>query len=298
MAVEAQARPRRAREEEVLVWPDLVFIEFISALVFTAIFIAVSIIYDAPLLNKANLNLTPDPSKAPWYFLNLQELLLHMHPALAGVVVPTIALVGLAAIPYMDRKTEGQGVWFGTRYSGRIAIFSALYATIGTWALIVFNSGKHVQLVEKLGGSWPAKLNWLRSARSIQTETNWGAVSDAVGFNVEKVPVPFNNLNTGNLILGGKGGVFDTLVYPDQLNLNLPGILVEQIIPTAFMIGLPVLLVLILRKVGWIRDTRGVMIALFSGFMATYLTLTVVGSFFRGPGQDLVWPWDLRVDEG
>src|SRR3989337_391943 len=112
-AVEAQvhapAKPRREREQEVLVWPDLVFIEFISAVLITLTFIALSSFVNAPLLNRANFNLTPNPSKAPWYFMNLQELLLHMHPALAGVIVPTIALVLLAAIPYVDRSNEGQG---------------------------------------------------------------------------------------------------------------------------------------------------------------------------------------------
>ena len=64
---------------------------------------------NAPLLDRADPNTTPNPSKAPWYFLNLQELLLHMEPAWAGVIVPTIALILLAAIPYWDRSSEGQG---------------------------------------------------------------------------------------------------------------------------------------------------------------------------------------------
>ena len=83
-----RARSRRQREEELLVWPDLVFIEFIAALLFTLTFTALSILINAPLQDRANPATTPNPSKAPWYFLNLQELLLHMHPALAGVIVP------------------------------------------------------------------------------------------------------------------------------------------------------------------------------------------------------------------
>ena len=102
MATEAQRlaparpRPKREREEEVLVWPHLVFIEFISAVLFTVTFLIVSVFINAPLLNRANLNVTPNPSKAPWYFLNLQELLLHMDAAWAGVLVPTIALIFFA----------------------------------------------------------------------------------------------------------------------------------------------------------------------------------------------------------
>src|SRR6266571_573163 len=110
----AERRPRRERDEEVLVWPDLVFVEFIAALLFTVTLVVLSAVANAPLQARADPNHTPNPSKAPWYFLNLQELLLHMDPALAGVIVPTIALIALGAIPYYDRSNEGQGVWFGT----------------------------------------------------------------------------------------------------------------------------------------------------------------------------------------
>ena len=89
----SQVRPRREREEELLVWPDLVFVEFICAVLFTLSFTVMSAVVNAPLINRANADITPNPSKAPWYFLNLQELLLHMNPALAGVIVPTVALI-------------------------------------------------------------------------------------------------------------------------------------------------------------------------------------------------------------
>src|SRR3990172_11752478 len=92
LAAAARPRPKREREEEVLVWPDLVFIEFISAVMFTITFLMLSVFINAPLLNRANQEVTPNPSKAPWYFLNLQELLLHMDKAWAGVLLPTIAL--------------------------------------------------------------------------------------------------------------------------------------------------------------------------------------------------------------
>ena len=110
----------RMKRESVLVWPDLVFVEFICAVVVTLSFVVLSFWLNAPLLNRANLNVTPNPSKAPWYFMNLQELLLHMHPALAGVVVPTIALILLAAIPYIDRSNEGQGEWFAGKNAAEV----------------------------------------------------------------------------------------------------------------------------------------------------------------------------------
>ena len=90
-----RGRKSRAREEELLVWPDLVFIEFICAVLFTVLILILAVLVDSVLLDRANPAITPNPSKAPWYFLNLQELLLHMHPALAGVIVPTVALIAL-----------------------------------------------------------------------------------------------------------------------------------------------------------------------------------------------------------
>jgi len=105
IAAAVRPRPRREREQEVLVWPDLVFIEFIAAVLFTITLLLLSTFLDAPLLNRADATTTPTPSKAPWYFLTLQELLLRMDPAWAGVIVPTIALIALAAIPYWARQS-------------------------------------------------------------------------------------------------------------------------------------------------------------------------------------------------
>ncbi|TET97532.1 MAG: hypothetical protein E3J29_04425, partial [Dehalococcoidia bacterium] len=141
LAVPPRPRPKREREEEVLVWPELVFIEFISAVLFTITFLIVSVFINAPLLNRANLDLTPNPSKAPWYFLNLQELLLHMDSAWAGVLVPAIALIFFAVIPYIDRSRHMQGLWFGTKYSVRLTVITAIYAMIVSLGLVVFDAG-------------------------------------------------------------------------------------------------------------------------------------------------------------
>jgi menaquinol-cytochrome c reductase cytochrome b/c subunit len=93
-------------------------------------------VVNAPLESHANPDRTPNPSKAPWYFLNLQELLLHMHPALAGVIVPSAALGAIAAIPYFDRDTTDVGKWFGTAKAVPITIFTAIYTTIVEVALV------------------------------------------------------------------------------------------------------------------------------------------------------------------
>src|SRR4051812_35725019 len=81
----ALARPTDLADDEVMVWPSLVVVEAVSATVFLGILTFLSIFISGPLTEHANVNKTPNPSKAPWYFLNLQELLLHMNPGLAGV---------------------------------------------------------------------------------------------------------------------------------------------------------------------------------------------------------------------
>src|SRR5215211_7933246 len=119
----ALARPTDLAEDEVMVWPSLVVVEAVCATVFLMLLTVVSVLVNAPLTARANPNQTPNPSKAPWYFLNLQELLLHMDAGLAGVVVPTMALVAIAAIPYFDRSPLGVGI-LGT--SAKAARSSAL----------------------------------------------------------------------------------------------------------------------------------------------------------------------------
>src|SRR5438270_7609357 len=132
-------RAVRQRDEELLVWPDLVFVEFISAVVFTLVFTLLSVAVNAPLLDRANAGVTPNPSKAPWYFLNLQELLLHMHPALAGVLIPAGLLFGaIPLIPYFDRNTADVGRWFGPAKAVPITIFTSVYSTIVLIALVSF----------------------------------------------------------------------------------------------------------------------------------------------------------------
>ena len=135
----ALARPTDLSEDEVMVWPSLVVVEAVCATVFLMILTLLSVFVSAPLTEHANPNQTPNPSKAPWYFLNLQELLLHMDPGLAGVIVPTMALVGIAAIPYFDRSPLGVGI-LGTSAKGRKIIgFTTVFTTVVVSAMIVLD---------------------------------------------------------------------------------------------------------------------------------------------------------------
>jgi hypothetical protein len=95
---------RAEAQDKVHVWPHLLAIEFAALLSLTAFVTVFSALVKAPLLGLADVNATPNPSKAPWYFLGLQELLKMFNPAVAGVLLPGIALVVLAITPYIDRN--------------------------------------------------------------------------------------------------------------------------------------------------------------------------------------------------
>jgi menaquinol-cytochrome c reductase cytochrome b/c subunit len=91
-------------QDKVHVWPHLLSIEFVAALMCLGFVVVFSIFVNAPLLELADVNKTPNPSKAPWYFLGLQEMLTMFHPMVAGVLLPGIGLGGIALAPYIDRN--------------------------------------------------------------------------------------------------------------------------------------------------------------------------------------------------
>jgi len=94
--------------DKVHTWPHLLLIEFVAALGVLAFLLFFSIFVNAPLLELANPNQTPNPSKAPWYFLGLQELLTMFHPMVAGVTIPTIGLLGYMLAPYIDKNPSNK----------------------------------------------------------------------------------------------------------------------------------------------------------------------------------------------
>jgi menaquinol-cytochrome c reductase cytochrome b/c subunit len=97
-------RVEREQGDRINVWPHLLIEEMVAMFVLLAVLVIFSTFINAPLRELANPNLTPNPSKAPWYFLGLQELLRYFHPMVAGITIPTFILVGLAAVPYVDRN--------------------------------------------------------------------------------------------------------------------------------------------------------------------------------------------------
>jgi hypothetical protein len=94
--------------DKVNVWPHLLVVEFVASLAMTAFLLVFSTFVNAPLLGQANYNLTPNPSKAPWYFLGLQEMLTMFHPMVAGVMIPGMGLVALGAAGYVDKNPSNK----------------------------------------------------------------------------------------------------------------------------------------------------------------------------------------------
>ena len=161
----ARAGTARDPEEKVHVWPHLVRIEFIAALLYLFLLSLMSVFVNAPLASLANPDVTPNPSKAPWYFLGLQELLLHMDKALAGVIIPGAVLLGLAAIPYIDHRRKGTGVWFYSPKGVPITIFSFVYTSVWNIALILMDEYLPVPHEEGAHGIGPIVRYWLRQLR-------------------------------------------------------------------------------------------------------------------------------------
>ncbi len=134
----ASGKPVVEKDEsakKVLCWPDLVYTELICMVVLTFVLIGWSIMIGAPIEEAANPASTPNPSKAPWYFLGLQEMLVYFDPWLAGVVFPSLIVGGLIAIPYIDTNPKGNGYYTFKERSWEITTF--LFGFLILWVLLV-----------------------------------------------------------------------------------------------------------------------------------------------------------------
>ena len=145
--------------EKVDVWPHLVSREFLAVLIVTVILFVWSILMNAPLEAEANLNVTPNPSKAPWYFLGLQELLVYFDPWIAGVLLPNMIIVGLMAIPYLDSNPRGVGSWPKMRWK-RMGILPIWYPVERPFAVSVFMLGVTMWFVLIFIGTYCRGPNW------------------------------------------------------------------------------------------------------------------------------------------
>jgi len=150
-------------DNTVFSFPVVLLWEILLLLGVTLAIFLFSLVKQAPLDEIANPQVTTDPAKAPWYFVGLQELLEHMHPTLAGVVIPTVLVLFLVALPYIDHSRAYAGVWFSTRRGRRITVWTAVYTFIAMPTLIALDNA--FSLREMLRGVVPAWVaQWLLPA--------------------------------------------------------------------------------------------------------------------------------------
>ena len=122
-------------ESEIPTWPYLIRKEFLAAIICTIILIVWSILLDAPLEELSDSTMTPNPAKAPWYFLGLQEMLVYFDPWIAGVAFPMLIIIGLMAIPYVDFNPKGNGYY--TLKERKFAMFTFCFGFHILWLLLI-----------------------------------------------------------------------------------------------------------------------------------------------------------------
>jgi quinol-cytochrome oxidoreductase complex cytochrome b subunit len=139
MALVKGRRPpvNRGPENTVMSWPSLFWAELAVFMITTAVTLALSVFFDAPLKEIANPAIPENPAKAPWYFLGIQELVSYS-AFTGGLLIPLIALVGLGLIPFLDRRAGGEGVWFGTPGERRVVWQSLWFGAVTTVAMLAF----------------------------------------------------------------------------------------------------------------------------------------------------------------
>ncbi len=133
----AQGQPpiESADGETVLAWPDVVYVELIGMILGMVVLIVWSLLVRAPLEQPANPAITPNPSKAPWYFVGLQEMLVYFDPSVAGVIIPVLIIFGLLAIPYIDRNPQGNGYY--TIRQRRFAYVVFQFGFLQLWVMLI-----------------------------------------------------------------------------------------------------------------------------------------------------------------
>ena len=223
---EPSAAPTPKRKQDRLTTiPHLVRRELVFALVWLAVLFFWAALVPAPLEGIANPDVSPNPAKAPWYFLGIQELLLHFHPVVAGILIPSIALGALFLLPFYDVSTHSVGVYFRSR-DGRYLMLFAI--GLGLWVTPLW-----VLADEYL-------LHW---AEWLPTWPSW--------------------LSNGLVPLAG------------------------------VVLGLYLLDEILRRGLRATNEER--ILVMFTFLLTALVILTVIGIFFRGPGMELYWPWDMPV---
>jgi hypothetical protein len=204
------ARVRDDRDPKLMAYPHLLVREAIVFEVLIIVMVLVALFWDAPLEQLANPLLTPNPAKAPWYFLGLQELLHFFPPLVAGILIPTLVLLALIVIPYFNVNVEGKPLWSeqpSRRFTILIAVLAALLAL---------------------------------------------------------------------------------LAIVDAWTIIVPTVLVAALMATSYFSK---------TAGGWLGTLRRKPLSwwIMTWFISVAVCLTVVGTFFRGPGWSWVWPWGAHA---
>jgi len=220
-------------DDKVVVWPDLVFIEMMAMIIVTALLIVWGIGLDAPIEEPANPSVSPNPSKAPWYFLGLQEMLVYFDPWIAGVLLPTFMIIGLMAIPYLDNNKEGLGYFSYKQRMMSISIF--MFGWLLLWIFLII-------------------------VGTFMRGPNWNFFGPFEWWDPHKLEV-LNNINLSDFVwvMGMKTGLPDNIILRE-----LPGFLIVGF----YLFILPLLLAKTIFKslhqnLGNFRYTVFVMLLLF-----------------------------------
>jgi hypothetical protein len=140
-------------ENTVFAFPLVALLEIVLTLAVAVLLLTMSFAINAPLEEIANPNLTTDPAKAPWYLMGLQEMLEHGHPTLMAIMMPTLMIIFIIAVPYLDNSRDGAGKWFTNNRGKKITIYTTIYTLIVMPLYIVLDS--KFPMRELLRGSLP-----------------------------------------------------------------------------------------------------------------------------------------------
>jgi hypothetical protein len=132
--------------------PHLVAKEFVVALVLTGLVFIISALWDAPLLDRANPSLSPNPAKAPWYFLGIQELLMHFHPFFAAFVFPSLFLGAIIWFPFTGFRDQDGGTWFASQRGQRLVMKTSLATVFLIVGLVLLE--EWIPEYTKESGTW------------------------------------------------------------------------------------------------------------------------------------------------
>ena len=144
-----------ARGPMIETMPHLIVREVAMALMVFAVILVTSMLFDAPLADQANPGLSPNPTKAPWYFMGIQEILMHFHPVFALLVIPMLVVAGLFSLPFVNKQVTTSGIWFCSRKGRKMALAAAVISMLATVGAVLLD--------EFVLSTYPAGPNTLTS---------------------------------------------------------------------------------------------------------------------------------------